>query len=380
MMQRTTHEVSVGRRRWLQGVAALATSAALAARSLQAAPSSPAASAGTLRLSLNENPFGPSPLALRAIQAGLQDLSRYTGVEAEALVSELARRERVSGEQMIVGDVLEALGQELALQGGPGGEIVYSDPGYLGLIDAARAFGGVGVPVPLDAELRNDLPALERALTPRTRAVFLVNPHNPSGTVNDAAALRDFVRRVASRTTVVVDEAYLEFTPDMDARTAATELAGGGRVVVFRTFTKFHGLAALPLGYAVMPAELAAALRKKGLGSPRSLNRLAVVAAAASLKDTPHAAHVRQAVAAERSRWLAVLGELKLRHSDARGNFVFFDAGQPQPELAAAFAAHGIDIGRAFPPKLSWARISIGLPEHNARAQAVLRRLITGRG
>jgi histidinol-phosphate aminotransferase len=370
-------DLELARRRWLQGVGALVAGVALPSRALHAAPASPGPSSATLRLSLNENPFGPSPLAIKAIQAGLEDLSRYTGAEAEALVSEIARRERVSVEQVIVGDVLEALGQELASQGGPSGEFVYSEPGYLGLVDAARAQGGVGVPVALDARLENDLAALERAVTARTRAVFLVNPHNPSGTVNDPAALRDFVRRVALRTTVIVDEAYLEFTPDMDARTAATELVAGARVVVFRTFTKFYGLAALPLSYAILPAELAAALRKKGLGAARSLNRLAVVAAAASLQDTVYAERVRRAVADERGRWVALLKPLGLRHSDARGNFIFFDSGKPQPELAAAFAARGIDIGRAFPPLLGWARISIGLPEQNARARAVLREAIT---
>jgi histidinol-phosphate aminotransferase len=369
-------DLELARRRWLRGVGALVAGVALPLRALQAAPASPGPSRATLRLSLNENPFGPSPLALEAIRAGLADLSRYTGAEAEALVSEIARRERVGVEQVLLGEVLEALGQELATQGGPSGEIVYSEPGYLGLVDAARAQGGVGVPVALDAQLENDLAALERAVTPRTRAVFLVNPHNPSGTVNDAAALRDFVRRVALRTTVVVDEAYLEFVPDMGARTAATELVAGGRVVVFRTFTKFYGLAALPLGYAILPAELAAALRKKGLGSPRSLNRLALVAATASLRDEAYAERVRRAVADERGRWVALLKELGLRHSDARANFIFFEGGKPQPELAAAFAARGIDIGRPFPPLLGWTRISIGLPEQNAHARAVLRRAL----
>jgi histidinol-phosphate aminotransferase len=368
----------LARRRWLQAAATL--SAVFASPpGLLAAPGRAAAlgksEATPIKLSLNENPFGPSPLAIQAIKASLKDLSRYTGREANALVREIAQREGVGAEQVVLGDVLEALGHHLALQGERGGEFLYSDPGYTALVEAAQAEGGVGVPVPLDAELKNDLAALERKLTARTRAVFLVNPHNPSGTLSEPTLLRDFIRRAAPRTTVIVDEAYLEFTTDFAARTAAAELAAGFRVIVFRTFTKFYGLAALPLGYALVPQDIAAALRKRGLGAPRSQNRLAIAAASASSKDTAHAERVRRAVAVERARWFEVLKELGLRHTDAHGNFVFFQSGRPQPEVAAHFAAQGIDIGRAFPPLDHWVRISIGLPQENARAQSALRRL-----
>jgi histidinol-phosphate aminotransferase len=369
---------TLARRRWLQAATALAATVVSPTALLAAPDAAPALGKGastSIKLSLNENPFGPSPLAIQAIKAGLKDLSRYTGREADALVAEIAQREGVDAGQVVLGDVLEALGHHLASEGGRGGEFLYSDPGYTALVEAAQAEGGVGVAVPLDAELNNDLAALERRLSARTRAVFLVNPHNPSGTLSDSAALHDFIGRAARRTSVIVDEAYLEFSADFAGRTATKELEGGARVIVFRTFTKFYGLAALPLGYAVMPEDLASALRKKGLGAPRSQNRLAVLAAAASLKDAKYAEGVRRAVGSERARWLDVLKALGLRHTDAHGNFVFFETGKPHAEIAAAFAAQGVDIGRAFPPLDRWARISIGLPEENARAQSVLRRL-----
>jgi histidinol-phosphate aminotransferase len=162
-------------------------------------------------------------------------------------VRDIAARERVLPEQVILGDVLDALGQYLAQSGGPGGEFVYSNPGFTALVDAAQPGGGVGVPVPLDATLGNDLPSLAARLNARTRAVFLVNPHNPSGTLNDAAALHELVARAAKVAT------------------------------------------ALPLHFALLPVEIAAALRKQGVGAARSQNRLAVVAARASLKDVAYA-------------------------------------------------------------------------------------------
>jgi histidinol-phosphate/aromatic aminotransferase/cobyric acid decarboxylase-like protein len=223
--------------------------------------------------------------------------------------------------------VLEALGHHLARQGGPGGEIVYSNPGYTALVEAAQAYGGVGAPVPLDAQLGNDLPALRARIGPRTRAVFLVNPHNPSGTLNEAAALHEFVAQAARHVAVVVDEAYLELAPDFAERSLARQVAPGGRVIVFRTFTKFFGLAALPLGYAILPIELAGTLRQQGLGAARAQNRLAVVVAArASLSDTTYQERVRRAVGSERERWFEVLDSLGLRRTRAAGNFVSFAA------------------------------------------------------
>jgi histidinol-phosphate aminotransferase len=92
------------------------------------------------------------------------------------------------------------------------------------------------------------------------------------------------------------------------------------------------------------------------------------------LRDTAQVERTRKAVARERKIWLSVLHDLKLQHTEPSANFVFFDAGMPQPKLAAAMLSQGIDIGRAHPPYANWARITIGLPEENQRAQAALRR------
>ncbi len=352
---------------------------ALAALALSPASSwaAPATGAGRPRInvSLNENPFGPSPRVAQALRLELRGLERYTQDEARALSHQIAQLEQVSDEQVILGDILEPLGVQLGLQGGPGGEFLYSVPGYPALVDAARPVGGVGIPIPLDPRLENDLPAFRSKLSSRTRAVFLVNPHNPSGTVNDAAEFKACVTELARKALVIVDEAYLDYTSDLALRTAVERVRAGDNVLVFRTFSKLHALAALPLGYAIAPLKLAGELRRQGLGSPRSLNRLAVRAAAVSLAHPAFQASVRAQVGVERARWHDLLNELKLRHTDAQASFVFFESRLTQPEIAKALAADGIDIGRAFPPLLNWTRISIGLPAENQRVQAALRKL-----
>jgi histidinol-phosphate aminotransferase len=328
------------------------------------------------RLSLNENPFGSSSLVAEAIRGSLGDLSRYTEREAEALTAQIAVREGVTPEHVVLGEILPALGIRLSVAGAPGGEFIYSTPGFTDLVSAAEQVGGVAVGIPLNGRLENDLGAIAARTNSRTRAVYLVNPHNPSGTVSETSAFKSFVTDLARRTTVIVDEAYLEFTDSFADRTLAPLVKAGHNVSVFRTFDKAYGLAALQFGYALAPPSLANALRQQGVGAAHGLNRLAVVAAAAALRDTGFIDQTRRRTAIERARWNGVLDELGLRRSDSQGNFVFFETGQPHDEVAAAFLAQGVQIGRSFPPLEGWSRISIGLPEENTLAIEVLRKVL----
>lgn len=344
------------------------------------APVIPAANAESLvRLSLNENPFGPSPRVAEAIRRELNRLDRYADAEvARQLAEQIAAHERVSVEQVVLGEILGLLGIYLANEGGPGSEFLYSMPGYLALIDAAMRAGGVGVPVPLDANLRNDLTALSARITAKTHAIYLVNPHNPTGTVNENEAFKQFLLASSQHAVAIVDEAYLEYTDDFAERSAVSLVREGANVIVFRTFDKIHGLAGLPIGYVLAPLDLANALRKQGAGDAEALGRLNIAAAAAALSDTSQVTHTRAIVARERARWLAVLHNLNLKHTESRTNFIFFDAGQPQPKLAAGLRSRGIEIGRPHPPYTNWARITIGLPDENLRAQAALRQALPG--
>lgn len=347
-----------------------------AALAEQASPT-PSPDPAEIRLNLNENAWGPSPAVAPALERALRLVHRYGEASAaDALAEQIAAYERVAPEQVVLGEILVELGLSLASQGGPGGEFLYSTPGYLALIDAAHRLGGVGIGVPLNASLENDLPALAARISPRTRALFLVNPHNPAGTVSDAAAFHDFVRQASQRAVVIVDEAYLEYTDDFAQRSAVSLVRDGANVILFRTFAKIHGLAGLPIGYALVPRSLGKSLRAQGLGDAESLGRLNIAAASAALEDTAHVARVRTAVAAERTRWHASLDALRLRHTDSRASFIFFDAGRPHSQLAAAFAARRIQIARAFPPFDNWARITIGLPAENQRAQQALRDIL----
>jgi len=345
----------------------------MAAASAQAAPPRPGT---TVRLSLNENPLGPSPLAIAAIRDELLALDRYTADRGDALEAQIAILEGVSPDQIILGEILDALGLQLALAGPRGGEFVYSMPGYTALVDAVSPGGGVTVAVPLNDRLENDLPAIAAKLGTKTRALYVVNPHNPSGTASDGETFLRFVRDAARRTLVIVDEAYLEFLPDFAARSAVRLTREGANVIVFRTFGKIYGLAGLSIGHAIAPKALAASLKAKGLGSTLELNRLSVAAASASLRDRDYIPGMRARVSAEREEWHALFARKGIEHADSRGNFVFFKTGRPHAEFAAALRSRGIEIGRAFPPLDQWARISIGLPAENGLARSAVEHIL----
>jgi histidinol-phosphate aminotransferase len=375
------------RRAWLRscGLAIGGLSASRLFGAPSASPStagapSPAAARGSgvqrARLSLNENPYGPSPAVAAALQREFSTLCRYTGAEYDALVGLIAAREGVPKDQIILGEILEPLGTYLSLQGGPGGEFIYSDPGYTALIDSAVAVGGRAIGVPLNARLENDLPAIIAKVNQRTRAVFLVNPHNPTGIAGDTEQMKNFARTVSRQALVIVDEAYLEFADHFTQRTLADLVRGGENVIVFRTFAKVYGLAGLDIGYGLMPKPIAKALSAQGLNNPHLFNRLAVAAAAASLQDANYVARVVRQVADEREAWFRLFRDLKLKFTPSSGNFVFFETGMPHAEFAAALLKDGVEIGRAFPPYDRWARLSIGLPEENAIARAAVRKVL----
>jgi histidinol-phosphate aminotransferase len=360
----------LSRRDWL-----LIGSTTVAGSLLRPAPASPS-QRGRIRLSLNENPLGPSPRAVQAVKAHLSGLSRYTGAELTDLTNTIAARERVDSQHIVLGEILDVLGLYLAAHGGPGGEFIYSEPGYTALVDAVSPAGGSVVGVPLNEWLENDLPAIAGKVNEKTRAVYLVNPHNPTGIASEAAPFIDFVRELSKRTLVIVDEAYLEFAPDFAQRTVAPLLRDGARVAVFRTFSKIYGLASLAIGYTLAPRELAASVKGLGVGAFFDLNRLSLVAANASLGDPGYVARVRAKVEIERDAWHELFRKNGVRFTPSTGNFVFFDSRRPHSEVASALAAQGIEIGRGYPPLDTWIRISIGLPEENAIARQAVAALL----
>lgn len=331
----------------------------------------------TIRLSLNENPFPVSANVKEAIVNELSAVNRYAAADGEEFVRTIAKHEGVDEDQVIPGEILDLLGVYLGLKAGEGGEFIYSVPGYPALVNAAASVGGKVIAIPLTEQHENDLSLIEASITDKTVAVFLVNPHNPTGTAIEPDALAGFINRVSSKVLVIVDEAYLEYADNFSQRTVLKQVQAGENVMLFRTLAKTYGLAGLNIGYALAPKELAVYLKSKGLGDTHALNRLAVVAAKAALSDQQLIEQQTRTIIEERDKWHAFLDEHGIEYTNSKANFIFFTINKPYDEVNKVLNEAGIRVGKPYAfPYTTWIRISIGLPHENEKVRDVLRQII----
>jgi histidinol-phosphate aminotransferase len=238
--------------------------------------------AEAIKLASNENPLGPSPKAVAAIQAMASGVNRYP--DSHRLRTALADRLDVAAEQLVFGcgsnELLELLGKAFL---GAGDEIVYAWPSFAMYPIVARSMGATPVQVPLDEELVHDLDAMAAAVTERTRIVVVCNPNNPTGTSVGAEALDRFAEALPQDVVLVVDEAYVEYARRDDFPDALALVRRRPATAVMRTFSKIYGLAGMRVGYAVAGEELAGYLERAR--RPFNLNLLGEHAALAALDD-----------------------------------------------------------------------------------------------
>jgi histidinol-phosphate aminotransferase len=354
--------MSVSRRELLSASALLLGGPGFAVRA--AADKSPA-DPGPLVLCWNENPYGPSPAARLAVSHAIAHGCRYPSeAEMNDLLAAIARQEGMGVEHIVTGsgsgELLCALG---LLCGRDGGEIIAAEPAYAELTDYAKLRGATLKFVPVDTQLRHDLPAMGAAVSQRTRAVYICNPNNPTGTALPAADIRAFVESLPQPVLTIVDEAYMDFA-GAGVGSVADLVQRGRRVIVLRTFSKIHGMAGLRFGYGVTDPQLASELAGARMTTP---NIFAVRAARASLADQAFRADCGRRIVASRTRITTELTRLNLRYAEPHGNFVFFDTGMPLKRFTELMRQRNILVGRRFAPYESWCRITVGTePEVSA--------------
>lgn len=366
---------ALNRRRWLQTTGALVAGWSVAARE-NARAQTPPNSSGPALLGLNENPFGPAASAIAAMQAQLAFTHRYPSNFTSELTQAIAKKEGVREDHVLLGvgsgEILQAVGRWI---GGMKGEVVTATPGYLQLVDVAQRSGAKILSVPLNDRLEHDLGAMARKVNDVTKLVYICNPNNPTGTLIPAADLKSFTSDVSKRTTVLIDEAYLECADDFNGNTMAGLVRDGRDVIVTRTFSKIHGLAGQRIGYALMKPATAERVRSFMTGT-MAMNLLGVVAAKASLADRAYIEATRLKIKSGRDQLTGVLTSLKRRFAEPQGNFVFFHTGMPIAEFQEKMRAEGVIVARPFPPLLDWCRLTIGLPEEMDRAHQALRKIL----
>jgi histidinol-phosphate aminotransferase len=315
-----------------------------------------------LRLDANENPYGPSPAARKAIQEGITEGNRYPFAEREALIDALSRLHGVDRRRILPGcGSTELLRASVCALGAGSGSLLMADPTYEDLSAYARPLKADAVRLPLDGDGVHDLSAMERAVKGDVRLVYVCNPNNPSGTIVDGKALADFIRRAARRATVLVDEAYHDYVADPRHASMVPLIAEGLPIIVTRTFSKIHGLAGLRLGYALADEKLLE--RLDAYLTFAGTNVLALRAALASLEDKEFLERCRKDNAATRERLTTALVGRGYPVFVSQTNFVMFHLGTDVRAFIADMKSRGVRVGRPFPPLTEHCRVSLGTLE-----------------
>jgi histidinol-phosphate aminotransferase len=332
-----------------------------------------------LRLSANENPVGPSPLAVEAIRREAARIHLYPDGGAPALAEAVADTLGVGPRQLVFGnggdEIITLLVRALV---DPGDEVVVPEPSFEPYTTTTRLSGGVVVASPL-RDYRIDLDDVLRRVGPRTQLVCLTSPHNPTGTVLERRAWERFCARCPEDVVVLLDEAYVDFieTPEVAADGLAGLRARPESLVLLRTFSKITGLAGLRVGYAIAGPGVIGQLERAR--EPFNVGRLAQAGAAAGARDAAHRAETQRVIWAERRALAAAFVRRGLTHPPTEANFFLVRLGRPAAPLVAALRARGVLVrdGAAvgYPEHL---RITIGTAEQNARLLDALDRALAG--
>jgi histidinol-phosphate aminotransferase len=340
----------------------------------------PGALARLIKLNSNENPFGPSPLALQAMRSVLADSSNYPDDDASALRLKLAQHHGVSDDQILVtGGLTEFLGMLARTFLASGLNAVSSERSFIVYGMATQAAGAQLIEVPM-RQHGLDVRAMAAAVNRDTRILFLANPNNPTGTLAGADDIGHLLQHIPEPVVLVLDQAYYEFAAYFAAQRGARYpdsldyVRAGRNVVVLRTFSKAHGLAGVRVGYGIAPAELMARICRQR--SRYCVSTLAQAAAEAACEDQ---AHIRRAVEnnAQQSEQLTHgLSALGYGTVPTWANFLYCQLGQDAREFAERLMREGIAVCPLGPWGAPRAvRITIGRPEQNEALLHALQRL-----
>lgn len=314
-----------------------------------------------IRLSSNENPYGPSEAVRKAMTEAFDHACRYPYGYSEELFRMIAEKEGVTTDHLVItAGSTEGLKIAGLLYGMEGGEIVAAEPTFKALMSFAERFGAYVNWVPVDEQLKHDLEAMDRRITTNTSLVYVCNPNNPTGTILAGDKLRDFCASVSKRTMTFVDEAYIDFITDPHYPSMVELVKEGHNVIVAKTFSKVYGLAGLRIGYLIARPDIARRLQERLVAFT---NVPAIAAAKAALQDQEFYQFSLEKTQAAKEMIYATLDELELPYMPSHTNFVFFESGRDIRGLNEAMREQGVLIGRPFPPLTKYCRISTGTLE-----------------
>jgi histidinol-phosphate aminotransferase len=328
-----------------------------------------------VKMASNENPWGPSPLALKAIQGELTRVYQYPEGSCRELRRSLASHLGISEQMVTVSNgadnVLLMIAQAFV---DPGAEVVMATPTFPIYRSATILMSGIPVEVPI-LDFTHDLKGMAEAVGAHTKVLIVCNPNSPTGTMVDEGALATFQAQLPEDILLVVDEVYGDFASSPDFPDVLAFIREGRPVVSVRSFSKLYGLAGLRVGYAVGPSDVIQALNR--VREPFPVNRLAMVAATAALEDTAFRDRVLEENERGRTYLKDSFQEMGLRCLPSHTNFVFVDLGVDAQRVFERLLRRGIIVRPGGIWKLpTWSRITIGTPAQNKRLIEALKEVL----
>jgi histidinol-phosphate aminotransferase len=334
--------------------------------------------AGVVRLSSNENPYGPSPAAFDAMRSAFDLAWRYPDEHVEALAEDAARLHGVEPAQILLG----AGSSEILLLAAvaftaPGRPAVAAEPTFESLPRHARRHGAEALAVPLTTDFRHDLPKM-LAAAPDPGLLYVCNPNNPTATITPKAELRSLLGKAPERTLVVVDEAYFHFADSDDFESVIPLVAAHPNLLVTRTFSKIYGMAGLRCGYGVAQPAVVARLRDHQAFD--SVNILALAAARASLHDAVQVSRGQRLNREVKAAVCAELDRLGFAYIPSATNFMMIDLRRPVGPVIQELRRRNVEVGRVFPALPHHLRVTIGTAEQMQAFLGAFGQVVAGRG
>ncbi len=325
-----------------------------------------------IKLASNENPLGPSPLAIEAMRQATLESHIYPDGGGYKLRNAIAAKFDLELSNVILGcgsnEVIEFIGHAFLK---PGDTIIAAQHAFVVYKLVAQLFGAHTLEVP-DPGYIHDLDAMAAAIAPQTKIIFIANPNNPTGTLVNQEQIDRFMAKVPPHIIVVFDEAYYEF---LDNPPDTLKYVHQGRnVIILRTFSKIQGLAGLRIGYGIGSTELIGVLQKTR--QPFNINHIALAAALAALHDDAHQAQTKRLTDTGRDYMQSQFAALGLEFIPSYGNFVMVNVGDGNA-VFKAMMDKGIIVRGMAPYQLpAWVRISLGTLPQNERCIEVLKEVL----
>lgn len=311
-----------------------------------------------IKLSSNENPYGPSPLARAAMIANINISNRYNWQLTSELIETIAKKNNVSADNILMGagstEILDLVARFSALKKG---SLIIADPSYAYWTDTAQKLGLKKITVPLTTDKKIDLETMLKIIKQDTKLIYVCNPNNPTGTICDRNKLIEFINEATKKAIVLVDEAYIDFTDQQSLSSLAVE---NKNLIVAKTFSKIYGLAGARVGYAIGNNKTLEQLSELQSWVNGSISVASTAAALASLKDEKFVSETYSLNQKAKQFTTEQLENLNLSCIPSYSNFIYFSLTNYKKDFFEQLKANNISGTKIYEDQGKWTRITVG--------------------